>query len=60
MPLPAVIAVVVAVVLVAAVVALGVERSRRNRRFARKLSPYERRRRPGGDALDADEWIGRR
>ena len=56
-PLEAAVAVVAVVgTLGAAVVA---ESIRRNRRFARKVSPYERKVPPGPDVLDPDDWSRR-
>lgn len=51
-------AVVVAAALLL-VAALALHRRRLDKRFARKLSPYERRRLPGGEVLDPEEWVRR-
>lgn len=58
MPVLEVVAVVVGAMILMALFALLGERSRRNRRFARKLSPYERRRSPGAEVIDAEDWTG--
>ncbi|MHB1930936.1 MAG: hypothetical protein ACYCUG_16215 [Acidimicrobiales bacterium] len=44
---------------VLAVAGLALHRRRLDRRFARKLSPYARRRLPGGQVLDPEEWTRR-
>jgi hypothetical protein len=52
--------VALAVLLVIGLLAVMLERRRRNRRFAKKLSPYERRRMPGeGQVLDPNDFPGR-
>jgi hypothetical protein len=49
-------AIAVVAVLLIALLAVMFERRRRNRRFAKKLSPYERRRMPGeGQVLGPDD-----
>lgn len=54
---------VVAAAAVAAVVLIGLalllQRWRLDRRFNRRLSPYERRRVSGGEILDPEEWTRR-
>ncbi len=57
MPEALVIAIAVAAGIVVVVLAMVLESYRRNRRFAKKLSPYERRRAPGtGQTLDPDDF----
>jgi hypothetical protein len=56
MPEAVVIAIAVAAVVVLALLALRIESFRRNRRFAKKISPYERCRSPGsGQVMDPDD-----
>ena len=55
--LAAVAAVVAALILVLLVTL--VQRRRLARRFARRLSPYERQRVVGGQVLDPEEWTRR-
>jgi NADH:ubiquinone oxidoreductase subunit 3 (subunit A) len=56
-----VIAAVVVAVLLIGLFAVMFERLRRNRRFSKKLSRYERRRMPGeGQVLDPNDRPGRR
>ncbi len=52
-------AAVIVAAAVLAVAALVLHRRRLDKRFARKLSPYERRRLPGGEVLDPEEWVQR-
>lgn len=56
MPEALVIVIAVAALIVLVVLGLWFESWRRNRRFAKKLSPYERRRSPGsGQVLDPED-----
>ncbi len=59
MPQSLVVAAAVVGVVVLVVLLFVAERVRRNRRFARKLSPYVRRRVPGGEVLDTEDWLRR-
>jgi Flp pilus assembly protein TadB len=56
----ATVVVALAAVIVVGLLAVMLERRRRNRRFAKKLSPYVRRRMPGdGQVLDPNDRPGR-
>ncbi len=56
MPVALMVAITVVAAVVVVLLAVMLERRRRNRRFARKLSPYERRRMPGeGQVLDPND-----
>jgi hypothetical protein len=60
MPEAVVIAIAAAAVIVVVILAVWMESFRRNRRFAKKLSPYERRRAPGsGQVMDPDDFPSR-